>query len=103
MKQIRVLIKVAIVIMFLSTTINIAMAHSDIVISEIDITQNIIDIKEYNWTAGMTSVSELTITEKQRLCGAKIADIPENTQFIQTHISEDTNPTLDWRDKGCKN
>jgi hypothetical protein len=49
--------KVTIVIIFLSIIVNTAIAHSEIVISEIAITQDIIDIKEYNWTAGVTSLS----------------------------------------------
>jgi hypothetical protein len=37
----------------------------------IDAIQKAIDAKGYNWTAGMTSVSGLTLAEKKKMCGIR--------------------------------
>jgi C1A family cysteine protease len=60
------------------------------------------EIKEngLNWIAGKTSVSELSVDDKLKLCGAKVGPIPEDaieiTPPMDVNLSVGTG-TFDWR------
>ena len=57
--------------------------------------------KGANWTVGKTSVSGLSIEDKQKLCGAKIGQIPEDAIKISppSNVSMSIGTgTFDWRD-----
>ncbi|MEA1966275.1 MAG: C1 family peptidase, partial [Euryarchaeota archaeon] len=65
--------------------------------------QEAIDANGGNWTAGKTSVSELTVEEKLRLCGARIdGPIPADAQFAQPSASVTYAESFDWRNKDGK-
>jgi len=66
--------------------------------------QDAIDAEGCNWTAGITSVSELTVDEKRQLCGARIGDVPEYAQLMRPPLQSSVgcNTSFDWRNKDGK-
>ena len=77
---------------------------SPVELETIDVIQDAIDAEGSNWTAGTTSVSELTVDEKRQLCGAKIGDVPEDAQLIRPPLQSGVScdPSFDWRNKDGK-
>lgn len=69
--------------------------------AKIRIIQGAIEKNGLNWTAGKTSVSELSIKDKLKLCGARKGPIPEEVIKISppsdVNMSVETG-TFDWRD-----
>ncbi len=59
---------------------------SQVEFETIDDIQDAIDAEGGNWTAGTTSVSELTVEEKRQLCGARMGDVPEDAQLIRSPL-----------------
>jgi len=67
--------------------------------------QNAIDANGGNWTVGKTSVSELTVDEKKRLCGARISgQIPDDAKFARLPVRASVTyaESFDWRNKDGK-
>ena len=65
--------------------------------------QDAIDAEGGNWTAGTTSVSELTVDEKRQLCGARIGEVPEDAQLMHPPLrSGVSDPAFTWCDKDGK-
>ncbi|MEA1865257.1 MAG: C1 family peptidase [Euryarchaeota archaeon] len=59
---------------------------SQVEFETIDDIQDAIDAEGGNWTAGTTSVSELTVEEKRQLCGARMGDVPEDAQLMRSPL-----------------
>jgi len=59
---------------------------SQVEFETIDDIQDAIDAEGGNWTAGTTSVSELTVEEKRQLCGARMSDVPEDAQLMRSPL-----------------
>jgi len=80
------------------------MSVSQVKLGEMNAIQEAIDANGSNWTAGNTSVSELTVEEKKRLCGAIIVDMPEDAQFTRLTLRASTayDESFDWRNKDGK-
>ena len=75
--------------------------------SNVDEIQNAIDAGGFNWTAGETSVSGLTIEEKKRMCGALTGDVPDDIpSMVYPYDIDDSYATaayvgaFDWRSFG---
>jgi len=67
--------------------------------------QKAIDANGGNWTVGKTSVSELTVDEKKRLCGARISgQIPDDAKFARLPVRASVTyaESFDWRNKDGK-
>ncbi|MEA1908209.1 MAG: C1 family peptidase [Euryarchaeota archaeon] len=77
---------------------------SPVELGTIDAIQDAIDAEGSNWTAGTTSVSELTVDEKRQLCGARIGDVPEDAQLMRPPLQSGVSCDLsfDWRNKDGK-
>jgi len=57
-----------------------------------------------NWTAGKTSVSELSVEEKLRLCGTIIRPLPADAMVVGRPMTALDDPqSFDWRNVGGKN
>ena len=67
--------------------------------------QNAIKEKGAHWTAGKTSVSELSIEEKEMLCGLDIGPISADVPVISPPVRMRAIPygTFDWRNKDGQN
>ncbi|MEA1945079.1 MAG: C1 family peptidase [Euryarchaeota archaeon] len=73
-------------------------------ITRIDAIHTAIEANGSNWTAGTTSVSGLSIEEKKRLCGARIAPVPENLTVLHPPVGVGVPyGTFDWRNNDGKN
>ena len=72
-------------------------------IEEINAIQKAIEAKGANWTASATSVSGLSIEEKRRLCGARIAPVPPDAHMVRPPLGVNVSGTFDWRDKDGEN
>ena len=77
---------------------------SPVELETIDDIQDAIDAEGGNWTAGTTSVSELTVDEKRQLCGARISDVPEAAQLMRPPLRDGVScdTSFDWRNKDGK-
>ena len=80
------------------------MSVSQVKLGEMNAIQDAIDANGGNWTAGNTSVSELTVDEKKQLCGAMIGDMPEDAQFarLPLKVGGAYDESFDWRNKDGK-
>ena len=80
------------------------MSVSQVELEGMNAIQKAIDANGGNWTAGETSVSELTVEEKKQLCGARIGEIPEDAQFARLPVRAGVTyaESFDWRNKDGK-
>nr|QNO47026.1 hypothetical protein LBHKAHFG_00007 [Methanosarcinales archaeon ANME-2c ERB4] len=80
------------------------MSVSQVELEGMDAIQEAIDANGGNWTAGNTSVSELTVEEKKQLCGAMMGDMPEDAQFARMPLRASVAyaESFDWRNKDGK-
>ncbi|MEA1905852.1 MAG: C1 family peptidase [Euryarchaeota archaeon] len=78
---------------------------SPVELETIDDIQDAIDAEGGNWTAGTTSVSELTVDEKRQLCGVRIGEVPEDAQLMRQPLgsSAGCDTAFDWRNMDDKN
>lgn len=70
----------------------------------IDAIQVAIDGSGSNWTAGKTSVSNISVVAKRTLCGARVASLPPGaTLLCQPEDVGVLSGIFDWRDKDGEN
>jgi len=78
---------------------------SQVELKTINAIQKAIDAEGSNWTAGKTSVSELTVEKKKQLCGARIGGpISDDVQFARLPLRAGVTyaESFDWRNKDGK-
>ncbi|RZN40095.1 MAG: PKD domain-containing protein [Methanosarcinales archaeon] len=84
---------------------SVNMSVSQVELRGLNAIQKAIDTNGGNWTAGETSVSELTVGEKKQLCGARIdGPIPNDAQFARLPVRASVTyaESFDWRNKDSK-
>jgi|GEM_PF-3006820 len=77
---------------------------SPVELETIDDIQDAIDAEGSDWTAGTTSVSELTVEEKRQLCGARTGEIPGDAQLVRQPLQGGVScDAFSWCDKDDTN
>ena len=101
------ILAISIIVLAMICTVSagpVNMSVSQVELEGMNAIQKAIDANGGNWTAGETSVSELTVGEKLQLCGARIGPIPEDAQFVQPPVRAGVTyaASFDWRNKDGK-
>jgi len=101
------ILAISIIVLAMVCTVSagpVSMSVSQVELEGTNAIQEAIDANGGNWTAGETSVSELTVEEKLQLCGARIGQVPGDAQFVQPSLKASATyaESFDWRNKDGK-
>jgi len=101
------ILAISIIVLAMVCTVSagpVSMSVSQVELEGTNAIQEAIDANGGNWTAGETSVSELTVEEKLQLCGARIGLVPGDAQFVQPSLKASVTyaESFDWRNKDGK-